>query len=237
MNEKIVYFFCSKKRSLSCIWLDCHQAGSSTDEDLLACWRDNEHLLVVLDRDLSPFDELQDFLDEFRRLIFLYNMTTISNHMHLILALHMGHGQLAVHSFSPGQEKHLLRLKFEERISETFKPLCPKRHRGQKVCAPNVLSNASWAVSNLLDLGGHGNSSAAFVPDLAANDSISDYRLEIWEVNRSVLDDLLHEWKGFHCRPFNNIDDDDSTDCQSELRASKLPFNLADGLSGYGTSH
>ena len=97
--------------------------------------------------------------------------------MHFVFALHVGYGQLAVHSFSSGQEEHLLGLKFEEAISEALEPLCPVRHRGEKVGAPNVLKNASWAVSNLLNLGWHRDSSATFVPDLAAKYSILDYRL------------------------------------------------------------
>ena len=73
----------------------------------------------------------------------MYNVTTIFNHMQLVFALHVGYGQLTVHSFSPGQEKHLLGLKFEEAISEALEPLCPERHRGEKVGAPNVLKIAS----------------------------------------------------------------------------------------------
>lgn len=56
-------------------------------------------------------------------------------------------------------------------------------------------------------------------------------------MNRPVFDNLLHEWKGLHCRAFNNIYDHDSTYGQSEVRASKLPLDLADGLGSYGASH
>ena len=68
------------------------------DEDFLPASRNYEHLLVVDGWNLSSVYELHDFLADLLRLVFLDDMTTVSDHVHLVLALHMSNSQLCVHA-------------------------------------------------------------------------------------------------------------------------------------------
>lgn len=90
---------------------------SVVDEDFLARSSDNEMLLVVLGRDLASIDELKNFLTDFGRLVFLNDMATVGDHVHLVLSLHVRHCELRVHSFCTGQEEHLLRRQGQEALS------------------------------------------------------------------------------------------------------------------------
>ena len=79
-----------------------------SDEHFLASSCNNEHLLVPLNGNLAMGYEVHDFVNELGRLVLLDNMTAVSNDIHLILTLHVSHGQLSIHSLSSRKEEHLL---------------------------------------------------------------------------------------------------------------------------------
>ena len=88
--------------SLSHVWHSCHYfcVLSVVDKDLLSSSCDYKHLLVVNGRDLAPLNELHDFCTDNSWLVLLNDVTTVSNDVHFILALHVRHRQLSVHSLS-----------------------------------------------------------------------------------------------------------------------------------------
>ena len=112
---------------------------SVVDEYLLARRRDDKRLLVVLRGDLSSIDELSDFLAELAGLVFLDHVATVRDDMQLVLALHVGDGQLGVHALGPRQEEHLLGLQVQEALSQAREPLGPVLLRRQQVGTPHVL--------------------------------------------------------------------------------------------------
>ena len=101
------------------------------DKDFLACSRDNEILLVVLNWNLASIDEFKDLLADFGRLILLNDMTTVSDHMHLILSLHVRNSKFSVHPLGTRKEEHFLSRQGQEALCETREPLGPVLFRCQ----------------------------------------------------------------------------------------------------------
>ena len=97
-----------------------------TNVDFLATCSDDEWFLVVKRGQAMSSDEVLDFLTEYVRLVLLNHMATVSNHLHLIPALHVRHSQLSVHSLCPGQKQHLFGLQAQEALCQSVEPFSPK---------------------------------------------------------------------------------------------------------------
>lgn len=151
------------------------EATSSANHDLLSCRSDDEHLLVVLDLDAPPFDELLDLLSDPGRLVFLDDMAAVGNHVHFVLALHMGDSEFLVHALGPCQEEHFLRLQAQELGREAVEPLSPELLRGHQVCSPHVLLYSCRPIGDFFDLGWHGDASTSLVADLPSEDAVLDH--------------------------------------------------------------
>ena len=52
-------------------------------------------------------------------------MPAVTDHIHLVLALHVGHSKLGVHALCPRQEEHFFRCEAEEDLGEVLEPLRP----------------------------------------------------------------------------------------------------------------
>ena len=146
-------------------------------------------------------------------------MSAVGDHMHFVLALHVGHSERRVHPLCPRQEEHLLRLEAEKDRSEVLEPLAPEVFCRQEICSPHVLHCTCGLVCLWNYLGRHGDSGAFLIFYLAAEDAILDYRGQIWEGIRSVGHDLLHEGQSFHGRTLDHINDDNTEDALLNVRS------------------
>lgn len=87
---------------------------SIVNENFFTSSRDYEHLLVPLSRDLASLNKLHNFGAKLSWLVFLNYVTTVSDDMHFILALHVSYRKLGVLAFSSSQKEHLFRLETKE---------------------------------------------------------------------------------------------------------------------------
>ena len=101
-------------------------------------------------------------------------MSAVGDHMHFVLALHVGHSERRVHAFRTRQEEHLLRLEAEKDRGEVLEPLGPEVFCRQEICSPDVRHCARRLVCLWNYLGWHGDSGAFLIFYLTAKDAILD---------------------------------------------------------------
>ena len=187
--------------------------GSSANEDLLAGCIDDEPLLRVVGGELESVDELLNAMGDLDWLIFLDDMAAVVDDSHRKLALHLRNRQLLVHSLAACKDELLLHRDVQKRLREASEPFGPVRLASHEICAPDKLCFPGLLVDSFDNLGGHRDTGASFVFNLATLQAVFDQFNHVAELRGSVLHDLLHERQGLHRRALDNINHEEGYAC------------------------
>lgn len=142
------------------------------DDDCLPADTGDNHLLIVLRRDLKVNKEVVEHLSHLLRLVLVDHMAHLIKNDKLELALHLSDSKVLVHSVRARQQQLLGHANIQEALGETLEPSFPVGFSGEQVSAPHILSCTSLLISFADDLRRHGNACALEIFHSATLDAV-----------------------------------------------------------------